>query len=106
MDFMKMLDKACGEELLQRHVDMDQANKEKRYYCSKVECEICHCDFKDQKYLTDCELKDQPGAWSLMCAECYSKHGGGIGYGVGQLYMKQDNGKWLKVGGFAPADCQ
>ena len=61
--------------------------------------------FTDQKYLADCELKNQPG-WSLMCAECFSKHGKGIGYGVGQLYMKQDNGKWLKVGGFAPADYQ
>jgi len=48
--------------------------------------------FTDQKYLADCELKNQPG-WSLMCAECFSKHGKGIGYGVGQLYMKQDNGK-------------
>jgi len=37
-----------------------------------------------------------------MCASCYSKHGKGIGYGIGQVYLKQDNGKWLKVGGVAP----
>ena len=102
MDFLKELDKACGEELLQKHVDMNRANKEQSYYYGKVECEICHCDFTDQQYLADCGIKGHPVAWSLMCASCYSKHGKGIGYGVGQLYMKQDNGKWLKVGGFTP----
>jgi len=43
MDLFKMINKAAGEELLQKHVDMDKANKEKRYYCGKAECEICHC---------------------------------------------------------------
>jgi hypothetical protein len=40
-----------------------------------------------------------------MCPSCFPKYGKGIGYGVGQLYMFQlKNRKWLKVGGFAPAE--
>ena len=102
MDFMKMLDKCTGEEMLQKHIDMDRANKEQSYFCGTVEqCDICQCYFRDQQYLVDCELKDKPG-WCYMCGSCFSKHGKGIGYGVGQLYMRQPNGKWLKVGGFAP----
>ena len=42
MDFMKMLDKCTGEELLQRHIDMDRANKEQSYFCGTVEqCGVC-----------------------------------------------------------------
>ena len=94
MDFMKILDKACGEEMLQKHIDMDRALKKSSYYCGKAKCELCHGDFKDQQYLVDCEMKDHPAAWSLMCASCYSKHEKGIGYGLGQLYMNKDSGKW------------
>ena len=69
MDFMKMLDKVCGEELLQKHVDTNRANKEQNYYYGKVECEICHCDFTDQQYLADCGIKGHPVAIETLLLE-------------------------------------
>jgi hypothetical protein len=52
----ELLDKAEGEEMLQKHVDMDRAEAEQSYFCGTVECGICHCDFREQQYLVDGEL--------------------------------------------------
>ena len=39
------------------------------------------------------------GAGACMCPKCFRLHGTGIGWGIGQLYLRQNN-RWLLVGGF------
>ena len=39
------------------------------------------------------------GPWGFMCVNCHARHGYGLGTGKGQLYQKQEDGRWLKVGG-------
>jgi hypothetical protein len=36
-----------------------------------------------------------------MCEDCFYSHGDKIGWGHGQLYMRDDQG-WLEVAGFCP----
>jgi hypothetical protein len=36
-----------------------------------------------------------------MCKDCFSEHGVGVQWGLGQLYMNTKDG-WLLVGGYAP----
>jgi hypothetical protein len=37
-----------------------------------------------------------------MCPKCFCTKGFGIGWGKGQLYMRQDDKNWLLTAGFAP----
>ena len=37
-------------------------------------------------------------SWSIMCPTCFDSYGSGLGLGNGQMYNKQDNGHFLKVG--------
>lgn len=39
------------------------------------------------------------GPWALMTPESHARYGRGLGTGLGQKYVKQDDGKWLKVEG-------
>jgi hypothetical protein len=39
------------------------------------------------------------GSWALMTPECHSEYGRGLGIGRGQKYVKQADGKWLRVEG-------
>ena len=41
------------------------------------------------------------GPWGCMCATCFGKAGGRIGWGSGQLY-ERDNEGWRLVGGERP----
>lgn len=39
------------------------------------------------------------GMWALMTPASHAKFGRGLGLGRGQKYVKQPDGKWLKVEG-------
>jgi hypothetical protein len=39
------------------------------------------------------------GPWALMVPESHERHGRGLGLGRGQKYVKQEDGRWLKVEG-------
>lgn len=39
------------------------------------------------------------GPWANMCPKCAKTHGRGIGVGKGQLYQKNDAGKFVKIKG-------
>jgi hypothetical protein len=41
--------------------------------------------------------------WGCMCADCFGFRGEGLGWGVGQLYLRNAEG-WLQVAGFSPDD--
>lgn len=39
------------------------------------------------------------GQWGIMSQASHRRHGVGIGTGLGQVYEKQADGRWLKVRG-------
>ena len=39
------------------------------------------------------------GPWGIMTPQSHDIYGRGLGEGLGQKYLKQANGKWLKVEG-------
>lgn len=58
-------------------------------------CDLCKQPLTHRFY--DAAMKGGP--WANMCPFCYSQHGVGTGTGKGQVYEKQEDGNWLKVGG-------
>lgn len=54
-------------------------------------------DHKIGKVFIDGATKGGP--WANMCPRCHSLMGRGLGTGLGQKYVKQDDGRWLKVEG-------
>jgi hypothetical protein len=43
--------------------------------------------------------KTTEGPWAFMTPLSFELYGMGLGTGLGQKYKKQDDGKWLKIGG-------
>jgi hypothetical protein len=43
--------------------------------------------------------KTSSGLWALMSLLSFRTHGVGIGPGLGQRYVKQQDGRWLKMEG-------
>lgn len=83
--------------------DIQRGQKEKEYFIGAPEiCDICKISFHSQKYMIDGVTKPS-GAGACMCPRCYHLHGVGIGWGVGQLYLRENN-RWLLVAGFY--DCE
>lgn len=73
-----------------------------KYYDSPpTECDVCTIPLCGERYISDARLRGH-GAWGTMCADCTVYHGGGIGWGVGQLYRKENDGRWLMVAGGDP----
>lgn len=63
-------------------------------------CDLCRRTLKHDKYMIDGGVRDA-GYWACMCERCFHSRGGKIGWGHGQLYMRDETG-WLLVGGFPP----
>ena len=56
------------------------------------------CDFCGKT--CEKELVDgltQIGGWAVMCPKCHKIHGCGLGTGLGQKYVKDTNGDFVKV---------
>lgn len=62
------------------------------------DCDICSIPLARESFFSDGRLQGNP-AWANMCADCSVYHGAGIGWGTGQLYRKERDGRWLMVGG-------
>jgi hypothetical protein len=43
--------------------------------------------------------KTRHGPWGFMSVSSYALEGCGLGVGLGQKYVMQADGRWLKVGG-------
>lgn len=54
-------------------------------------------DYPISKRIIDGKTKQGP--WAIMTPQSYVKHGVGLGIGLGQLYEKQRDGKWLLIKG-------
>ena len=67
---------------------------EKIWYGS-TKCDVCENECVEILY----DAKTNLGCWATMCNRCYIKHGLGVGKGVGQKYVKNEQGKFKKVAG-------
>jgi hypothetical protein len=71
---------------------------EPKYWTGEIEhCDICRTKAINLTVVVDGATR--MGPWALMCHDCFTRHGIGIGLGVGQRYQKQPDGRWLKVTG-------
>ena len=69
----------------------------KRYWCGEPPkvCDITGIEIKD--CFIDGQTKQGP--WAIMTPESHRAYGRGLGQGVGQKYIRQGDGRWLKVAG-------
>ena len=83
-------------------VDMPEAVRHNIYFSPPPsECDLCQKALSEEKYMIDGGVRGV-GYWACMCANCYLKKGRGIGWGVGQLYLRSKHG-WLAVAGLDPS---
>jgi hypothetical protein len=70
--------------------------KKPRYWAGKITtCDVCEGTVSTM--FVDGRMT--AGPWANMCRVCFVNHGVGLGTGRGQKYVKQADGKWLKVEG-------
>lgn len=61
-------------------------------WLSKVEgCDLCKKDLNKEEFFVD--GKTVYGPWGLLCMDCHSKFGAGLGTGYGQKYRTSDREK-------------
>ena len=65
------------------------------YAHTPKECDICHTPIVD----TFVDGKTVYGPWANMCIPCHIDVGCGLGTGRGQRYVKDNEGKFVKVEG-------
>ncbi|MCZ7555967.1 MAG: hypothetical protein M5R41_06145 [Bacteroidia bacterium] len=95
---------ATAEEHLRRLIDEAKGRKLNiERYAAPERCDICACDFNRGELLVDGRLRDSI-TFADMCPRCACLYGSGIGYGDGQLYLRQPDDSWLCVAGFPPDD--
>jgi len=62
-------------------------------------CELCKTKLNDEEFFIDGKIKNLGGIWGNICLNCFEEHGIQIGWGIGQLYKKNDSQKWLLFAG-------
>jgi hypothetical protein len=74
---------------------------EPHYWSGPIEqCDVCRRDMTQSRFMIDSAVVAN-GPWGCMCAACFAKAGGRIGWGSGQLYEQDEDG-WRLVGGERP----
>ncbi len=91
-------DGSSAERLLKDAIDPATVAKGKYYINAPESCDICSIPLDGETFISDGCLQGDL-VWANMCADCCIYHGSGIGWGVGQLYRKESDGRWLMVGG-------
>ena len=76
--------------------------KQKVYWVGDVDdCDGCQRPLKDQHSISD--IRSNRGSWGLFCDQCVPFWSANpydhYGLGLGQRYVKQADGRWLKVEG-------
>lgn len=83
-------------------VNMNEARRRKTYFSPPPDaCDLCRRSLANEKYMIDGGVKGV-GYWACICSACFATKGRGIGWGVGQLYLREPKG-WLEVAGFSPS---
>jgi hypothetical protein len=89
------------EHVLDEAADVDRGKQLGRLFTdAPQECNLCGCLLSEEKYMVDGKI-GETGAWGCMCADCFGFRGEGLGWGRGQLYLRQGD-SWLQVAGFGP----
>ena len=58
-------------------------------------CDVCHGPFGTFMY----DGKTVYGPWACMCNTCFDVIGVGLGTGLGQQYIRDEAGDWIKNAG-------
>jgi hypothetical protein len=61
-------------------------------------CDLCERAFAQEECFVDGRVKGAGGC-GFMCLDCFSELGAGLGLGLGQLYRREWDGRWLLVPG-------
>lgn len=90
---------ATAEDRIRAKLDPNETRgKEAQFAYGISACDLCGCDLNRKSLFIDGALRGQPG-WANMCADCFERHGSGIGWGVGQVYSRQTDARWRLVAG-------
>lgn len=93
-----------AEQQLVPQIDMSRAKqRDDVCFSPPSHCDLCGVELAERALFIDGRLRGQI-AWANMCAECLHQEGEGIGWGNGQVFMRQPDGRWLCVAGFPPED--
>jgi hypothetical protein len=88
------------EEQLAAIVDPDEVDAtEPKHAYNAQKCDFCGCALERRGLFVDGRLRGDL-MWGNMCAACFGSRGEGIGWGNGQLYARQPDGKWRMVAGW------
>jgi hypothetical protein len=68
------------------------------YVYPPANCDLCERALAQEEYFVDGHVKAL-AACGFMCADCFGEYGAGLGLGVGQLYRRERDGRWLLVPG-------
>jgi hypothetical protein len=91
-----------SERRLEDQVDFPRAMSEGQHSePPPTKCDLCGCDLTVRKFLIDGRLRGGL-TWANMCSNCFFQRAQGLGWGNGQLYQRQTDGRWLLVAGFQP----
>ena len=91
-------DGSSAERQLDDYVDPEAASRGVYYVTPPDQCDICSIPLSGETYMSYSRIRER-GAGANMCADCTIYYGAGIGWGTGQLYRKESDGRWLLVGG-------
>jgi hypothetical protein len=95
---MDVRDEAEGR--LAALVDVATVNRRPPEYSYGVEqCDFCQRPVGELGLFVDGDVRGG-GGWANMCARCFEVRGIGIGWGVGQLYARQSDGRPRLASGF------
>ena len=81
---------------------MNNISKKERWFGDTI-CDICGEDIHGLLYdaaRSDCN------EWATMCQKCFDSYGKGVGWGVGQRYEENEDGRFYLVAGGAPDEEQ
>lgn len=94
-------ERSAGHAALDSSVDLKRARLDDvHFYPPPTDCELCRKSLADEKYMIDGAVRGARG-WACMCGACFLERGEKIGWGHGQLYLREKEG-WLEVAGFPP----
>ena len=89
-----------GTASLDSLVHLEEGKKRDVYFNPPpAHCDLCGKSLSNDQYMIDGAVRDLRGAWACMCGSCFNSRGLKIGWGHGQLYLKDEKG-WLNVAGF------
>jgi hypothetical protein len=96
-----IMDGSSVERFLDEKAEVERGRKARNFFIGAPEnCNLCGCPLSEEKYMID-GMVPGVGGWACMCADCFGFRGKGLGWGFGQLYLREGD-EWLLVAGFLP----